>query len=71
MFILSTTENFPDIMMPAFNCSRANALFFIVFFVIGVYLILTLVLAVAYTEFLERTKEKARGARLSFQQSCF
>ena len=60
VFILSTSENFPDIMLPAYHCNRLNAVLFIVFFVIGVYFILNLVLAVAFSEFLEITKEKVR-----------
>ncbi len=58
VFILSTSENFPDVMLPAYKCSRFSAIFFILFFVIGVYFLLNLVLAVAYTEFMERTKDK-------------
>ncbi len=58
VFILSTSENFPDIMFPAYRCNPFNVLYFVAFIVIGVYFILNLVLAVAYTEFMERTKDK-------------
>ncbi len=65
VFVLSTAENFPDIMLPAYHCNRAYAWVFILFFVIGVYFILNLVLAVAFSEFMEITKEKVCPASIA------
>ena len=45
LFILTTTANYPDVMMPAFRCNRLSALFFVVFIVIGAYFLLILTLA--------------------------
>ena len=58
MFILLTTANYPDIMMPAYNCSPWSAVFFIVFLVIGLYFVFNLILAVSYATFQEKTKSK-------------
>jgi len=44
--------------MPAYDCSTWNALFFITFETFGLYFLLSLVLAVTYTHFQEKTKEK-------------
>lgn len=37
MFVLVTTSNFPGIMLPAYNENRWNAIFFLVFLLIGLY----------------------------------
>ncbi len=58
MFILLTTANYPDIMMPAYNCSAWSAIFFIIFLVIGLYFVFNLILAVSYATFQEKTKSK-------------
>eukprot|EP01138_Halocafeteria_seosinensis_P002626 gb/GECG01002685.1/.p1 GENE.gb/GECG01002685.1/~~gb/GECG01002685.1/.p1 ORF type:complete len:964 (+),score=71.78 gb/GECG01002685.1/:1-2892(+) len=58
MFTLSTTSNFPQIMLPAYRCSPWNALFFILFLLINVYLLFSLMLAVAFTEFKALTEKK-------------
>lgn len=51
LFILLTTANFPDIMMPAYRGSGFSALFFVVFLMVGLYFLLNLVLAVVYNAF--------------------
>lgn len=48
LFILLTTANFPDIMMPGYSQSRITALFFIAFLVAGVFFFMNLVLATIY-----------------------
>jgi hypothetical protein len=58
LFELGTTANFPAVMMPAFNCNNVNALFFVAYVVIGLYLLLNLVLAVTYSEFKELMKDE-------------
>lgn len=37
MFILLTTANFPDVMLPAYNANRWYCLYFISFLIIGLY----------------------------------
>merc|ERR1711991_417593 len=34
MFILITTANYPDIMMPVYRCSNLSAIFFVTFLVL-------------------------------------
>ncbi len=56
--ILLTTANFPDVMMPVYNCNVIYSLYFVFFITIGIYFLLSLVLAVAYTHFQTLTKDK-------------
>lgn len=49
LFLLLTTVNCPDIFVPVYTCNRFAALFFIVYLMIGLYFLLSLVMAVAYT----------------------
>lgn len=58
VFILSTLENFPAVMIPVYECNKWNALFFVAYVVIGAYFLLNLTLAVAYTEFKDLTLKK-------------
>ena len=60
MFILLTTANYPDIMMPVYRCSNWSALFFAIFLILGLYILMSLVLAVIYTHFASRSREKYR-----------
>ena len=64
VFIMSTSSNFPDIMLPVYSCNRWFALFFIAYIVIGCYFILNLTLAVAYTEFKQLTLKKVHARRI-------
>lgn len=66
VFILATGANFPDIMLPVYECSRWNILFFAVFVIIGTYFILNLTLAVAYSEFKDLTLKKVRSRPFSY-----
>ena len=58
MFILITTANYPDIMMPVYRCSNYSAIFFATFLILGLYILMSLVLAVIYTHFASRSKAK-------------
>lgn len=46
LFVLLTTANFPDVMMPAYRTNQSYALFFVVFLVINLYFLLNIMLAV-------------------------
>ncbi|XP_071790581.1 two pore channel protein 1-like isoform X1 [Asterias amurensis] len=61
LFILMTTANFPDVMMPAYNKSGWSVLFFIVFLILQLYFLMNLLLAVVYDTFtgIEKAKFKA------------
>ena len=49
--ILLTTANYPDIMLPAYRCSPFASVFFIVYLLIGLYLLMNLITAVVYTHY--------------------
>ncbi|XP_050410021.1 two pore channel protein 1 isoform X1 [Patella vulgata] len=58
LFILLTTANFPDVMMPSYNQSKFYSIFFIVYLSLELYFLMNLLLAVVYDTFsnLEKTK---------------
>jgi hypothetical protein len=58
LFILTTTANFPDVMLPAFKCNKWSALFFIAYILLSTLFLLNLVLAATYTEFKALTQRK-------------
>lgn len=58
LFILTTTANFPDVMLPVYSCNPLSAWFFVVYFLIGASFLLNLTLAVALDEFKALTKRK-------------
>ena len=52
-----TTANYPDIMLPSYQINHLNVLFFIIYLVIGVFLIMNLVLAIFYSNFKNKYHE--------------
>lgn len=61
LFVLLTTANFPDVMMPAYSQNRASCIFFIVYLSIELYFIMNLLLAVVFDTFsgIEKIKFKS------------
>ena len=51
MFILITTSNFPNVMLPSYNRSRLAALYFIIYLVVGLFLLMNLLLAIFYSSY--------------------
>eukprot|EP00731_Ephydatia_muelleri_P024659 Em0016g930a len=51
LLVTMTTANHPDIMMPLYQYNRFSAVFFIVFLVIGNFIIFNLLTAVVYNQF--------------------
>ncbi|KAL5571175.1 hypothetical protein UlMin_020772 [Ulmus minor] len=51
MFVLFTTNNNPDVWMPAYKASRWYSLFFLLYVLLGVYFVTNLILAVVYDSF--------------------
>jgi two pore calcium channel protein 3 len=51
MLVLLTTANSPDIMLPAYEYSRPLALFFVIYLLLGVFLILHLLMALFYSNY--------------------
>ncbi|XP_071849102.1 two pore calcium channel protein 1-like isoform X2 [Apostichopus japonicus] len=78
LFVLQTTANYPDVMMPAYNSSRWSALFFIVFLILELYFLTNVLLAVVYNTFTDVEKEKFKrlylhkrlGASMAFRRLC-
>ena len=58
LFILLTTANYPDIMMPVYECNRGSVIFFVLYELIGLYFLMSLILAVVYTHFSEKSSGK-------------
>jgi two pore calcium channel protein len=58
MHILLTTSNFPDIMLPAYNSSRANCLFFLAYLTFGLYFLLNVLLAVVFENYKLRVEAR-------------
>jgi hypothetical protein len=51
MFVLLTTANFPDIMLPTYLRHRNLSLFFTVFEVFGLFLFMNMLLAIFYESY--------------------
>ncbi|XP_071479888.1 two pore calcium channel protein 1-like, partial [Diadema antillarum] len=64
LFVLMTTANFPDVMMPAYNHNPLSAIFFIVFLVLELYFLINLLLAVVYDTFTGIEKNKFKKLML-------
>jgi two pore calcium channel protein len=56
MFVLLTTSNFPMVMLPSYNSSRVFCLFYILFLVIGLFLLMNLLLAIFYSNYQNKTE---------------
>ena len=51
MMVLMTTSNFPDVMLPAYQRNRVYSLFFVIYLLVGMFIILNLMLAIIYSNF--------------------
>ena len=45
LYIMATTANYPDVMMPAYNDNRLVSLYFIVFMIFSFFFMMNLILA--------------------------
>lgn len=70
MFVLLTTANFPDVMMPSYARSRWFSLFFISYLCIVLYILMNLMLAVVYEVFTTLEKEKMKKLYLHKHKAC-
>ena len=74
MYICITTENFPDVMLFALNNNAACSLYFILFILVGVYFLMSVLLAVIFDNFKNRveTSQKDKIAeRLEYIEYLF
>ncbi|XP_037545832.1 two pore segment channel 3 [Nematolebias whitei] len=60
LYVLVTTANSPDIMMPAYNSSTIFIIFFIVYILINTYIFMSVFLAVVYNNYKKYLKEEVR-----------
>ncbi|XP_039751866.1 two pore calcium channel protein 1-like isoform X2 [Pararge aegeria] len=64
MFVLLTTANFPDVMMPSYAKSKWYAVFFILYIITVLYVLMNLMLAVVYEAFTRIERDKCRALLL-------
>ena len=60
LYVLITTANYPDVMMPAYDFSRITSLLFVLFLLVGMYVFLSIVLAVVYHNYQNYMKLETR-----------
>ena len=58
VYVLFTTENFPDVMFPFWEVTNWSAIYFVGFLLIGLYMLLNLMLAVFYNSYKTRLEAK-------------
>ncbi|XP_014668739.1 PREDICTED: two pore calcium channel protein 1-like [Priapulus caudatus] len=59
LFVLVTTSNSPDVMMPAYDQSRWNALFFIVYIIVCLFVFMSIILAVIFSNYKKNMEQQA------------
>ncbi|XP_047284967.1 two pore channel protein 1 isoform X3 [Homo sapiens] len=64
LFVLLTTANFPDVMMPSYSRNPWSCVFFIVYLSIELYFIMNLLLAVVFDTFNDIEKRKFKSLLL-------
>ncbi|KAL3272233.1 hypothetical protein HHI36_022716 [Cryptolaemus montrouzieri] len=70
MFVLLTTANFPDVMMPSYAITKWSALFFISYISTVLYVLMNLMLAVVYETFTGIERDKFRKLLLHKRKAC-
>ncbi|XP_037390148.1 two pore segment channel 3 isoform X2 [Pygocentrus nattereri] len=60
LYVLVTTANSPDVMMPAYNYSSFFSIFFILYIIINTYTFMSVFLAVVYNNYKKYLKEEVR-----------
>ncbi|XP_024146035.1 two pore segment channel 3 isoform X2 [Oryzias melastigma] len=60
LYVLVTTANSPDVMMPAYNANFGFAIFFILYILINTYIFMSVFLAVVYNNYKKYLKEEVR-----------
>ncbi|XP_043971407.1 two pore segment channel 3 [Gambusia affinis] len=60
LYVLVTTANSPDVMMPAYNANSIFALFFILYILVNTYIFMSVFLAVVFNNYKKHLKEEIR-----------
>lgn len=61
LYVLVTTANHPDVMMPAYNDNSLFAIFFVVYTLICLYIFMNIILAVIYFNYRENLKVEVQN----------
>ncbi|EGD72607.1 hypothetical protein PTSG_04342 [Salpingoeca rosetta] len=69
LFVLVTTANYPDVMMPAFTYSSYAPIFFVLFLILGLYTISNIFLAFVFDFYQVTEKRKYRSIFLHRRQA--
>lgn len=51
IFITLTTSNFPNVMLPSYAVNRLAGIFFVIYLLIGLFLLMNLLLAIFYSSY--------------------
>lgn len=68
LYVLVTTANNPDVMMPAFDLSIYYVIFFVVFLVLCFFIYMNIILAVIYNNYRKHLKNEVRKSVFSKRQ---
>ncbi|XP_029904082.1 two pore segment channel 3 [Myripristis murdjan] len=60
LYVLVTTANSPDVMMPAYNANFFFAIFFFLYILVNTYIFMSVFLAVVYNSYKKYLKEEVR-----------
>jgi hypothetical protein len=63
MFVLLTTENYPDFMEPAWNDSQATFVYFFSYMYLGVIFMMSVLLALTVSFYMEYTEKQVGSER--------
>ncbi|CAL1540974.1 unnamed protein product, partial [Lymnaea stagnalis] len=62
LYVLVTTANNPDVMMPAYDRSNWFALFFVIYLIVCLYIFMSVVLATIYNNYKTNLKNEIKAA---------
>lgn len=74
LYIMITTANYPDVMMPSYNVNRLSAIYFVSFMIVSFFYLMNLVLAAvvnAYDDNIERRKKARKGLSYDLLTKAF
>ena len=64
MFVLITTENYPDVMTPVYDYHKASIIYYIVFIYFGVFILTSILLAIVVDNYWTIAKMNVKKERL-------
>ncbi|XP_044592960.1 two pore calcium channel protein 1-like isoform X1 [Cotesia glomerata] len=70
LFVLLTTANFPDVMMPSFSKSKWYAIYFVSYLSMMLYVMMNLMLAVVNETFTSAERDKFKKLFLHKRRAC-